>query len=278
MPELPEVQTVVNDLCKSGIIGKKIKSVEVYWRRTVDNVSSRIINARLVGQIITSIERKGKYILFNLKNGSLFIVHLRMSGRLKYTAASIPHQKHEHVILPLSMQHDLRFYDPRKFGRIYLDDCARLKLQRLGIDPMDASFSREKFDQLILNCNRQIKSLLLDQSRICGIGNIYADECLWRARLHPLKNTSMFAKKDCGGLYRSIRTVLRDAIDCGGTSLGGGSSNFASATANRGRYQSRICVYGRTGSPCPRCRTNINRITVMQRSTHYCPRCQAEDL
>lgn len=274
MPELPEVQTVVNDLRDLNFAGRAITQIMVYWRRSVDEVTDRILRQRLSGKTIAGISRRGKYIVFHLKDETVFIIHLRMSGRIHYARSGQPRDKHEHVILRLDNGFDIRLYDPRKFGRLYSAQDAKRKIDTLGPEPLADNFTSRKFGKLLSGRSRRIKPLLLDQTAIAGLGNIYTDEALWQARIHPLRLASRLDARQKQLLYRSIRSVLRRGIRNFGTTLGNGKGNFISANKRRGSNLLKLMVYGRDRERCLRCGRSIVRIVVAQRSTHICPHCQ----
>lgn len=274
MPELPEVQTVVNDLLSLDLVGQRITGIQVFWRRSVDGVSDAALRRHMAGRTIVDISRRGKFIQFHLDDNRLCVVHLRMSGRLRLVTCREPLARHEHVIIALSGGRDIRYYDPRKFGRIYIGRAARDKLARLGAEPLDKRFTLARFDQLLAGRHRRIKPLLLDQTMLSGLGNIYTDEALWRARIHPLRISSALTSNDRRMLYRAIRDVLRSGIRRFGTSLGIGENNFHSVNKRQGQNRLKLNVYGLKGRACVRCASAIERILVAQRSTHICPKCQ----
>lgn len=275
MPELPEVQTIVNDLKAAGIEGAVINGAKVFWSRTIAEPSAGAFCRRIKGQKISAIRRRGKFIVFELINGEHLLVHLRMSGRLHLVARNLPREKHEHAILNLSDGTQLRFHDTRKFGRIYLTADADRILGRLGPEPLAAGFSRRLLTQGLGPRKRRIKPLLLDQTFIAGLGNIYVDEALWESRIHPCRTAASLSDAEIGKLQRAIPKVLKRGLKNLGTSLGTGKTNFYSIAKHQGRNRDELRVFRQTGRPCRRCRTKIQRIVVGQRSTHICPKCQS---
>ena len=274
MPELPEVQTIVDDLNAADVIGPTISGARVFWARSIAEPSPGAFCRRIKGQQFTVIGRRGKYLVFELSAGDTLLLHLRMSGRLHLVAAGTPRIKHEHVILSFDDGRQLRFHDPRKFGRLHLiKDPGRI-LDRLGPEPLARSFTARVLGQLLKNRNRMLKPLLLDQTFIAGLGNIYVDEALWDARLHPCRLASALAKPEIRALRFAIPRVLKRGLKNLGTSLGSGETNFYSVASRRGRNKDQLNVFRRTDLPCPRCNTTIERIIVGQRSTHLCPECQ----
>ena len=274
MPELPEVQTIVNDLKAVRLEGQTIEAARVFWARTIAEPSARAFCSRIKGRTIAAIERRGKFIVFGFQNGGHLLMHLRMSGRLHLVAPDLPRQKHEHVLLDLSGGQQLRFHDTRKFGRLYLTTDADHILGRLGPEPLAQGFSHKRLAELLKPRKRLLKPLLLDQTFIAGLGNIYVDEALWESKVHPCRKAASLSATETRALHRAIPRVLRRGLKNLGTSLGTGKTNFYSVAQHQGRNRDQLNVFRRTGQPCPRCRTEIERIIVGQRSTHICPVCQ----
>jgi formamidopyrimidine-DNA glycosylase len=275
MPELPEVQTVVNDLIAENLIGCVIVGVEIRWPKIVAEPLAYQFSELIQNRTIINISRRGKFLRIDLQPEKFLFVHLRMSGRLFLTEAGSPVSKHEHVIFSLNDGRQLRYHDTRKFGRFWLVDQPEKIVGNLGIEPLSPEFSLEALTERLRGRRRQLKPLLLDQSVIAGLGNIYVDESLWAARLHPTRLADLLNDREIKALYRAIPLVLRQGLQNQGTSLGNGKGNFQSAGKRRGRNQEVLKVFHRTGQPCPVCATKIERIIVGQRSTHFCPRCQA---
>ena len=198
-----------------------------------------------------------------------------MSGRLHLVAADTPRVKHEHVILSFDDGRQLRFHDPRKFGRLTLVKNPGKILDRLGPEPLAQGFTTRALGLSLKNRRRMLKPLLLDQTFIAGLGNIYVDEALWEARLNPCRLASTLSKPEIKALRLAIPRVLKRGLKNLGTSLGSGETNFYSVASRRGRNKDQLNVFRRTELPCPRCRTTIERLVVGQRSTHICPNCQS---
>ena len=279
MPELPEVQVVVNDLNIAGIIGHKINRINVNWPASISGLDRQSFGRWVCGRSIGAIRRRGKYILFELDDASIMAVHLRMSGRFMLVQGSDSPSRHVQVELTFDDRRRLWFHDTRKFGRFYLASDEVLICGHLGLEPLEQEFSRKALASLLLERRRQIKPLLLDQTIVAGLGNIYVDEALWTAGIHPLRGSHTLSLKEIRRLHAAIRQVLRQALKHSGTSLGDGQNNFASiggtpGNSGRGSHASHLKVFRRTGQPCPRCRSTIQRIKVAQRSTHICPQCQ----
>jgi formamidopyrimidine-DNA glycosylase len=274
VPELPEVQTIVNDLNYVGILGVPITGASVFWPRTVAEPSPKLFCSRLKGRRFTAIRRRGKYLIFETDNQYTMLLHLRMSGRLNLVATDTPRLKHEHVIIKFKDNRQLRFQDTRKFGRIHLIDDPESILSRLGPEPLEKGFTAKVLAERLGRHRRLLKPLLLDQAFIAGLGNIYVDEALWDARLHPNRIAAELSGTEIKALRRAIPKVLKRGLKNLGTSLGTGKSNFYSVARNRGRNKDELKVFRRTDLPCPRCRHPIQRVIVGQRSTHICSQCQ----
>lgn len=274
MPELPEVETVVRDLRSAGLPGRKIVGGRVLWAGAVACPSAAAFRRRIRGRVIRGVRRRGKYLLLELSAGWTLLIHLRMTGRLLLTPASAPRLRPERLVLVLDDGRELRLADSRKFGRVWLTRHPAEILAGLG--PEALAVTRPAFLSALKARARQLKPLLLDQAFLAGIGNIYADEALWSARLHPRRTASSLTDAEASQLWRAIRLVLRRGLRNLGTTLGGGQTHFVRPRGGRGRNQERLRAYGRTGCPCDRCGILIRRLRVGQRSTHVCPRCQPE--
>ena len=275
MPELPEVQTVVDHLNRHPVTGRTIVSARVRWPKTIADMSVSRFCRTINGRVVQRIGRRGKYIVFHLTGGWTLLIHLRMTGRLTIAPEKAARDPHEHVILGIDHGESLRFQDTRKFGRFFLTTDPRGILGALGPEPLAQSFTGRRLGSMLHATRRQLKPLLLDQHFLAGLGNIYVDEALWTAGIHPLRISRSLNRAETARLHRAIRRVLRRGLDNRGTSLGGGKGNFTSADSRPGRNADQLNVFRRTGRPCPRCRATIARIVVAQRSTHICPRCQA---
>jgi formamidopyrimidine-DNA glycosylase len=264
MPELPEVETIVRTL-RPVLLGKTILSADLRWPRTLATPSPALFKKRLKGQRIESISRRAKFLDLKLTDLHL-LIHLRMSGDLLVVLGGYQPAKHDRLIAQLSEDTSLVFNDPRKFGRVWLVKDPAEIFRDLGMEPFSAEFSPEWLYSALKNRRRQLKPLLLDQKFLAGLGNIYTDEALFVARLHPLSISDSISKKQANGLWQGIREVLEEGIRRNGASI--------DWVYRGGDFQNHFRVYGRTGEPCPRCKTPIKRITVGQRGTHFCPHCQ----
>lgn len=275
MPELPEVETIVRDLKKHNLIGRTIKSVDVFWHRSVGAPEVALFSKQLINQEIKDIERRGKFIVIRLKNYSL-LIHLRMTGKLIFSSKSILETKtsHERIRLNLDNGDFLQFEDQRKFGKWYLTNTPETILNELGLEPLSSAFTFIAFKKCLQNKSQQIKPFLLNQRYIAGLGNIYVDEALWEAKIHPLRRVNTLNDQDIKNLYKAIPKVLEQGVKYMGTTLGVLPANYFSVGGRRGSNQSRLKVFRREGLPCPRCQHLIIKITVGQRGTHFCPHCQ----
>ncbi len=273
MPELPEVQTVVDDLGRAGLAGLRFGACRVHWPRTVSPLGPGEFERTLRGRVIGGIFRRGKYIVIRLDRGAL-LIHLRMSGRLRLLPGPEPASAHTRLTFALSDGRALHFDDPRKFGRAVLTPDPDAHLQPLGPEPLDPRFTARDLAARIRHRRRPLKPLLLDQTVLAGLGNIYVDEALFEARLHPCRRADTLTEADVETLHAAIRQVLRRAIANQGTTLGRGAVNFYSVSGRRGRNADGLHVFRRHGLPCPRCGTMLERFTLGGRGTHVCPVCQ----
>ena len=272
MPELPEVETIRRKL-RPQLIGKIIIDADLRWTRTLAFPSPRKFKELIKGQQIREVTRRAKFFILRLSDFNL-LIHLRMSGDLLVKEGKIKPDKHDRLILRLRSEPDMHtendvisnlvFNDTRKFGRVWLTADPQQVLGKLGPEPLTRSFTPEWLHSALHNKHRQVKPLLLDQTFLAGLGNIYADESLHRAKLHPLAASDSITVEQAQTLHEAIRSVLKEGIRRNGASFDwvyrGGEFHFQ--------------VYDRAGKPCPVCGTEIQRIIVGQRSTHFCPNCQ----
>ncbi|MCC7165028.1 MAG: DNA-formamidopyrimidine glycosylase [Anaerolineae bacterium] len=292
MPELPEVETTVRDL-RPHLIGRTIQRAAVTWDRTVAHPAPNAFKKEIVGYTITGITRRGKYLVFALEkqpgaqlrqardrraayaaqqpalDSRFLIVHLRMTGQFGFHEPRVKRDKHQHVHLLLDDGRELRFHDFRKFGRWWLVDNPEHVVGKLGPEPLD--MTKREFLKRLRARRGHIKPLLLNQTFIAGVGNIYADESLWYAKIHPLRDATMLTDQEASDLYNAIRKVFRKAIGVGGTSF---DATYKRINGQSGEFQEDLRVVGRAGEPCYRCETPIVKTVVGQRGTYYCPNCQ----
>ncbi len=274
MPELPEVETVVRELRANGLVGRSIVQAHVFWKPLVAPLAPIAFAARLKGGRVQSIRRRAKYIVLGISGGNTLLIHLRMTGQLNIVAPDVARDAHQHIILQLDDGRELRYRDTRKFGRWILTTTPDVILQRLGPEPLSEDFDKKLFSGQLRARRRQLKPLLLDQTFLAGIGNIYADEALWTARLHPGRIAATLTSAEADRLHAAIRLVLRRGIQNRGTTLGHGKSNFKRPSGKHGQNQEGLNVFRRTGLPCMRCGQIIRRTIISQRATHFCPVCQ----
>lgn len=270
MPELPEIETICNTLRSGGeefpsILGKTITNLHVLWDRSIAIPDAESFKSRIVNQQIEEINRRGKYLHLRLSNDSL-IIHLRMSGDIFIEPFDKELADHHRVLFFLDDGWRIAFNDTRKFGRIWLVKDPDQVFNQLGPEPLDSDFTPGIFFQRLTSYHRQIKPLIMDQSFIAGIGNIYADEALHLAGLHPLTKSNEINAEQGKKLWKSIRQVLLDGIHHNGASI--------DWIYRGGEFQNYFRVYGRTGEPCPVCGSGIEKTVVGQRGTHFCPQCQ----
>lgn len=272
MPELPEVETIVRELCASHLVGTIIKEAKVFWPRSIATPEIGKFCEQLCNQSILQISRRGKYIVFILNNYTM-LVHLRMTGKFTISKVKQP-TMHERVQLRLSNGQILHYADQRKFGKWYLLSHPEAKLGELGLEPLSSEFTLKAFRQLICKGSTQIKPFLLSQRHIVGLGNIYVDEALWEAKIAPNRKANTLTPAEIKALHQAIPHVLKEGIAHMGTSLGSKQANYFSVSGRRGLHQHQLKVFRRDGFPCPRCQTIIIKIKLAQRGTHLCPHCQ----
>jgi formamidopyrimidine-DNA glycosylase len=295
MPELPEVETVRAGLDRF-VVGRTITAVEVRHPRSVRRhlAGQADLVARLTGARLLSAHRRGKYLWLPLSTGAAgaagaaaeadqcLVGHLGMSGQFLVAPVATPDQRHLHVRLSFADGgSELRFVDQRTFGGVLVDDlvpCADVpgdtvpaRISHIARDPLDHSFDEDALIARIRNRSTAIKRALLDQSLVSGIGNIYADESLWRARLHGGRLTAALSRPRLRGLLSDVRAVLGEAIGAGGTSF---DALYVNVNGQSGYFSRTLAVYGRDGLPCLRCGTAVRRVAFMNRSSYFCPHCQ----
>ncbi|GAB4484925.1 MAG: bifunctional DNA-formamidopyrimidine glycosylase/DNA-(apurinic or apyrimidinic site) lyase [Anaerolineales bacterium] len=266
MPELPEVETIARSL-RPELAGRTIYSTSLLWKRTLAFPSPEEFAAQIGGREITGVGRRAKYLHIQLADLHLFI-HLRMSGDLYLRPLPCQPEKHDRIILELSDGRVLVFNDPRKFGRAWLTAHPEDVIGGLGPEPLDPAFTPQELHARLKQHRRQLKPLLLDQSFLAGLGNIYTDEALHLSGLHPLRISDTIHHEEARQLYHAIQTVLMAGIEHNGASI--------DWVYRGGDFQNYFRVYGREAEPCPRCGTPIERLIVGQRSTHICPQCQVK--
>lgn len=301
MPELPEVETVRQGLTQL-VVGKTIAKVLVLWPKIIESPEVSAFSHNLVGQKINEISRRGKYLVFHLTDYDL-VSHLRMEGKYEFFSeptselaaeeitgqltvqelqdafnkdelGGYPVTKHTHVLFFFTDGSQLQYHDVRKFGRMALlpkGTAGDYKgIARLGPEPTPEAFTLKEFKVGLLKSHKAIKPLLLDQHLVTGLGNIYVDEALWQAKIHPEQPANTLTDQEISKLRLAIIDVLKRAVAAGGTTI----RTYLNALGEAGKFQLSLNVYSQTGKPCPRCGTPIEKIKVAQRGTHFCPTCQ----
>jgi len=274
LPELPEVEITARGL-RQRIIGLQILRVgSVDWPRMLPNSTEAELQAVLPGLTVNAVDRRGKYLLIELEQDQWLVVHRKMSGNLLLRPHDAPPEAHTHLEVEFDDGTLLRFVDPRKFGRVYLfhssDELSDFLAAQLGPDSL-IDLNEEMLVTKLRGRTGRIKSLLLDQAFVAGIGNLYADEALWEARVHPLRSADSLSKVETRRLAQAINDVLLRGIDRNGTSF---SATYRDVDDQPGENQAFLNAYGRESEPCPRCVGPISRILIGARSSHFCPRCQ----
>lgn len=268
MPELPEVETVARKI-EPDLIGRIIVSADVYWARTLATPIVKKFKQEIVGKEIKSVSRRAKYLILNLENYNL-LIHLKMSGDLIVRKGKIKPEKHDRLVLNLKAKtgelSQLVFNDTRKFGRVWFTNQPEKILGKLGPEPLENNFTPQWLFENLRKRKRQIKPLLLDQTFLAGVGNIYADESLHIAKIHPQALTNSVTQKQAQALHEAIVSVLKEGIRRNGASI--------DWVYRGGEYQNYFRVYGREDESCIVCGTKIKKIIVGQRGTHFCPKCQ----
>jgi formamidopyrimidine-DNA glycosylase len=279
MPELPEVETIARELAPR-VVGRTITAFRTDWARAIRHPTPESFAEGVVGREVLDVARRAKWLVLTLNDAAALVIQVKMTGQLYVQPPEMPHDKHVHHTFGLSDGNELRIRDTRKFGRLGLyrrdeagrvlgEDEARLLFAGHGPEPLDDAFTLREFRRILRRRTGRLKPLLLDQSFVAGVGNIYADEALWRARLHPLRGAATLRPDDERRLYLCVREVLEEAIRRRGSSV----DDYVSLEGT-GEMQDFLNVYGRTGQGCPRCSRPIRRIVLGARGTHFCSWCQ----
>jgi formamidopyrimidine-DNA glycosylase len=280
MPELPEVETVVRDL-RPLIIGATITGARCTWARTLRTHTPESFAAAIGGHRVVGVTRRAKLLVVDLSDELVMTIHLKMTGQLFVVPAATPVDPYDRLVLTLDGGRDLRFRDIRKFGKVGLyvrhagtgepvhETGGASVFAALGPEPLDDAFTLARFRQRLRKRSGRLKPLLLDQSFVAGIGNIYADEALWAARLHPLRSAASLRPPDERRLYLAVRAILAEAVERRGSSI-----DDYTAPEGDGSMQERLLVYQRAGHPCARCGRPLRRVVVGTRATHFCSWCQ----
>jgi formamidopyrimidine-DNA glycosylase len=277
VPELPEVETVRRGL-DAEVVGRKVISVDVTGMRTVRRYGPEALVAGLEGRVIDSTARRGKYLLLSLDGEDYLVIHLRMSGQLLLVHdPSLPLALHTHVRVGLDDGRELRFVDPRTFGEVFVsggigDNGLPVELGRVGVDPLVDDLTGKSLAAMLAGRRSFLKVALLDQHLIAGIGNIYGDEILFRAKVRPDRRSGTVTSREAGRIARETTTVLTEAVGAGGSTLN--DARYTNLMGEWGSFQHQHAVYGREGKPCARCGRPIKRVRLGGRSSFYCEHCQ----
>ncbi len=266
MPELPEVETIKNELLPH-VLNRTIKSVDVFWDRMVKQPSVKDFKKQVVGQKITALSRRGKYLFFHLSGGNVLVMHMKMTGSLVMNSKDT---KYARAVLYLDNGKAVYFHDPRKFGKMWLEKDTKTVISQLGPEPLDKDFTPAALEKILSKRTAPIKPILLDQSIIAGIGNMYADESLFAARIHPEKPANKLTRVEVNRLHAAIQSVLQKALKNKGASV----RNYIRPDGAPGAAHEEFNVAHGVGKNCPRCHTPIQRIVVRGRGTYFCPKCQ----
>jgi formamidopyrimidine-DNA glycosylase len=273
MPELPEVETIRLAL-EPHVVGRTFERVEIDDPRLVRPFEPLAVAAELVGERVAALDRRGKYLIVRFESGRALLIHLRMTGSLRHAArGELGEDAHRRAVVNLDDGSDVAYRDVRRFGTWHLleqDEVDDYLATRLGGEPLERTFTARRLGERLAGRRAPLKAALLDQRTVAGLGNIYVDEALWRAGLHPLREAGTLDADELGRLTRAIREALRAGIRRQGASL----RDYSQPDGRRGRAQERFRVYGREGEPCLRCGTPIDKIRAGGRGTWYCPNCQ----
>lgn len=275
MPELPEVETVRRTL-KNMILGKTIEAIDIHYSKIIKDVSVTEFREKLIGRTLKDIDRYGKYLIFIFDDIAL-ISHLRMEGKYFIKDKLDPLVKHEHIVFHFTDGSTFRYHDVRKFGTMDLRPLDKIytsyPISKLGYEPYDTLMTLEYLKEKLKNKNRAIKTCLLDQTVMTGLGNIYVDEVLFLSNLHPERSASSLNDEDYINIIKNATNVLHKAIDLGGTTI----RSYTSSLGVTGRFQNELKVHMKKGEPCPRCSTIIEKKKVNGRGSYYCPKCQTNN-
>lgn len=275
MPEMPEVE-IIRQALAGQVTGKTVQRIDVRLPRLIKWPSSEAFQQSVVGRTITSLERRGKYLIFHLDEEVLLVVHLRMTGRLIYVVPGMPHDKYTRVVFTFTDGHSLLYADTRTLGTLYLitpEELCRIGgLNAMGPEPLSPEFTREYLHSIAANYRGTIKGLLLNQKFIGGMGNIYVDESLYLSGIHPARSGNSLSGEEIDRLYTRINQVILEGIQHGGTTV----RDYRNSNGQSGGHQHHLHVYGRKNQACRLCGCLIEKTEVAGRGTHYCPICQPQ--
>jgi formamidopyrimidine-DNA glycosylase len=275
VPELPEVETIRARL-EPKLVGRRFQHVEIFDPRLTRPFDPAGVAAELERERVVAVDRRGKYLVVRFESGRVLLIHLRMTGNLLHgngDSSTIDHDPHRRAVVRLDDESDVVYRDMRRFGTWLLverDELEPYLGDRVGREPLARSFTANRLAEVLAGRRTALKAALLDQRRLAGVGNIYADEALWRARLHPLRPAGELDDAELRALHRAIRAALQAGIARQGASV----RNYRTPDGSSGRMQDEFRVYGREGEPCERCGAPIEKIRAAGRGTYYCPSCQ----
>jgi formamidopyrimidine-DNA glycosylase len=272
MPELPEVETVRSRL-EPVLTGRRFERVEIHDPRLVRPYEPAEVAAELEGERVAAVERRGKYLIFRFESGRVLLIHLRMTGSLRHTSGDLAEDPHRRAVVRLDNGSDVAYRDVRRFGTWLLLEPGELEPYlgtRVGEEPLDALFTAARLGERLARRRAPIKSALLDQRTLAGMGNIYVDEALWRAKVHPLRAAESLDRNELRRLHKAVRAALEAGIARQGSTL----RDYALPDGGSGSMQHEFKVYGREGEPCDRCGTPISKTRVAGRGTWFCSSCQ----
>jgi formamidopyrimidine-DNA glycosylase len=272
MPELPEVETVRARL-EPVLTGRRFERVEIHDPRLVRPYEPAEVAAELEGERVAAVERRGKYLIFRFESGRVLLIHLRMTGSLRHTSGDLAEDPHRRAVVRLDNRSDVTYRDVRRFGTWLLLEPGELEPYlgaRVGEEPLDALFTAARLGERLARRRAPIKAALLDQRTLAGMGNIYVDEALWRAKIHPLRAAESLDRNELRRLHKAVRAALEAGIARQGSTL----RDYALPDGGSGSMQHEFKVYGREGEPCDRCGTPISKTRVAGRGTWFCSTCQ----
>jgi formamidopyrimidine-DNA glycosylase len=273
MPELPEVETIRRKL-EPHLVGRRFDEVEIEDARLVRPFEPQAVAAELEDERVSALERRGKYLVVRFESGRALLIHLRMTGSLRHVARGAGHDdRHRRAVVKLDDGSDVTYRDVRRFGTWLLLEPGELEpylAQKVGVEPLERKFTAQRLAERLHGRRAPVKAALLDQRTVAGLGNIYVDEALWRAEIHPLRPAESLDADEVARLTRGIKEALRAGVRRQGATL----RDYATPDGGRGSMQDRFHVYGRAGEPCHRCGTPIDKIRSGGRGTWYCPQCQ----
>lgn len=272
MPEMPEVETVKEAL-KKKLINKKITKVDIFYNNIIEYPNIDLFKKKIKKETIIDITRRGKWLIFHL-NDFYLLSHLRMEGKYFFKTKEDLISSHEHIIFTLDNKEELRYHDTRKFGRMYLLEKEKLLTQKplinLGLEPFDINLTKSYLKNKLNNKTKPIKTSLLDQTIIAGIGNIYVDEILFLSKISPIRKSNNLSDKELDNIIKNTKKILSNAIKAGGTTI----RSYMSSDKLTGNYQYQLLIHTKEHQPCPYCKKPITKIQVGGRGTYYCNNCQ----